>query len=155
MTPLSDVTSGTAALRPDPGVGIRPDSGPATACLPYSAESVGVARRLVATKLLEWGLPGLVDDASLIVSELVTNAVKTGCQTRLVVAVRRPSDRIVRVLVGDGSRMMPVMIQTRPGATSGRGLAMVHKLTRGRWGVTPRPFGKVVHADLSVAAARR
>ncbi|WP_224278151.1 ATP-binding protein [Streptomyces sp. LS1784] len=133
--------SGAAA----PRVAIRP----ATACLPYRAESVGAARRLVDAKLREWELDALVDDALLIVSELATNAVETGCQTRMVVAVRRPSDRIVRILVGDGSRTMPVMIQAGPYATSGRGLALVHRLTQGRWGVSPRPFGKVVHADLS------
>ncbi|MFJ7911106.1 ATP-binding protein [Kitasatospora sp. NPDC096204] len=128
-----------------PRVAIRP----ATACLPYRAESVGAARRVVGAKLREWELDSLVDDALLIVSELATNAVETGCQTRMVVAVRRPSDRIVRILVGDGSRTMPVMIQAGSYATSGRGLALVHRLAQGRWGVSPRPFGKVVHADLS------
>ncbi|MFE7592235.1 ATP-binding protein [Kitasatospora sp. NPDC057512] len=123
--------------------------GPATVCLPYQAESVGAARRLVGAKLREWELDELMEDALLIVSELATNAVETGCQTRMVVAVRRPSDRVVRILVGDGSRAMPVMIQAGPYATSGRGLALVHRLTQGRWGASPRPFGKVVHADLS------
>ncbi|MEV7936542.1 ATP-binding protein [Kitasatospora sp. NPDC088264] len=121
---------------------------PATIRLPYQAESVGAARRFVVAKLREWGLDDLVDDASLIASELATNAVRTGCQTRMIVAVRRPSDRIIRILVGDGSCSMPVMIQAEPDATSGRGLAMVHRLTQGRWGASPRPFGKVVHADL-------
>ncbi|MEU1284858.1 ATP-binding protein [Kitasatospora sp. NPDC005856] len=125
---------------------------PATASLPYQAESVGAARRVVGAKLREWELDALVDDALLIVSELATNAVETGCQTRMVVAVRRPSDRIVRILVGDGSRTMPVMIQAGPYATSGRGLALVHRLTQGRWGVSLRPFGKVVHADLATSA---
>ncbi|MET8626114.1 ATP-binding protein [Kitasatospora sp. NPDC004669] len=125
---------------------------PATACLPYHPESVTAARRLVVAKLREWGLDDLVDDAAVIVSELATNSVKTGCQTRMVVAVRRPTDRIVRILVGDGSRSMPVMIQAGLDATSGRGLAMVHRLTHGRWGVTPLPFGKVVHADLATPA---
>ncbi|MBO1412999.1 ATP-binding protein [Streptomyces sp. FH025] len=87
----------------------------------------------------------------MVVSELATNAVETGCQMRMIVAVRRPSERVVRILVGDGSRVMPVMIQAGPDATSGRGLAMVHRLTRGRWGVTVLPFGKVVHADLSTS----
>ncbi|MFD0407708.1 ATP-binding protein [Kitasatospora sp. NPDC127116] len=137
------VTTGTD-FDAAPRVAIRP-----TACLPYQAESVGAARRLVGAKLREWELDALVDDALLIVSELATNAVETGCQTRMVVAVRRPSDRTVRILVGDGSRAMPVRIQAGPYATSGRGLALVHRLTQGRWGVSLRPFGKVVHADLS------
>ncbi|GGU80437.1 ATP-binding protein [Kitasatospora aureofaciens] len=120
-----------------------------TVRLPYRSESVAAARRFVGAQLREWGLDDLVDDAALIVSELVTNSIKTGCQTRMLVGVRRPTDYTVRILVGDGSRSMPVMVQARPDATSGRGLAMVHRLTHGRWGVTPLPFGKVVHADLA------
>ncbi|MET9179303.1 ATP-binding protein [Kitasatospora aureofaciens] len=122
----------------------------ASVCLPYGPESVGAARRFVDTQLRDWGLDDLVDDAALIVSELVTNSIKTGCQTRMLVGIRRPTNRMVRILVGDGSRSMPVMVQARPDATSGRGLAMVHRLTHGRWGVTPLPFGKVVHADLAM-----
>ncbi|MFG2842747.1 ATP-binding protein [Kitasatospora sp. NPDC048296] len=120
--------------------------------LPYLPESVAAARRFVAAKLHEWELDDLVDDAAVIVSELTTNSFKTGCQTRMLVGVRRPTDRIVRILVGDGSRSMPVMIQAGRDATSGRGLAMVHRLTHGRWGVTLLPFGKVVHADLATPA---
>ncbi|CAM5340671.1 ATP-binding protein [Streptomyces viridifaciens] len=124
----------------------------ASLLLPYQPESVAAARRLVGAKLRDWGLNDLVDDAALIISELVTNSIKTGCQTRMLVGVRRPTDRTVRILVGDGSRSMPVMVQARPDATSGRGLEMVHRLTHGRWGVTPLPFGKVVHADLATPA---
>ncbi|MFG2844684.1 ATP-binding protein [Kitasatospora sp. NPDC048296] len=87
----------------------------------------------------------------MIVSELTTNSVKTGCQTRMVVAVRRPTDQIIRIIVGDGSRSMPAMVDAGPDRTSGRGLAIVHRLTRGRWGVTLLPLGKIVHADLAVA----
>ncbi|MGW2868725.1 ATP-binding protein [Kitasatospora sp. NPDC001225] len=122
---------------------------PATICLPYRPESVSAARRFIRVKLREWGLDDLVDDSAVIVSELATNSSKTGCHTRMLVGVRRPTDRIVRILVGDGSRSMPVMIQAGPDATSGRGLAMVHRLTHGHWGVTLLPFGKVVHADLT------
>ena len=125
---------------------------PLTLCLPYRPESVVAARHFVRAKLRAWGLDELVDDAAVIVSELVTNSIKTGCQTRMLVGVRRPTDRTVRILVGDGTRSMPVVIQARPDATSGRGLAMVHRLTHGRWGVTPLPFGKVVHADLATPA---
>ncbi|MFJ9693797.1 ATP-binding protein [Kitasatospora sp. NPDC101183] len=147
MTLLSNATRGT--LRLDLGVKVHQRAEPATVCLPYQPASVAAARKLVRAKLREWGLDVLIDDATLVVSELVTNAVKTGCQTRMVVAVRRPSPDRVRILVGDGSRVMPVMIRAGHDATSGRGLAMVHRLTRGRWGITPLPLGKIVHADLT------
>ncbi|MFE7594584.1 ATP-binding protein [Kitasatospora sp. NPDC057512] len=152
MTLLSKAVRGDAVLQqvPDASAHLRSASG--TVCLPYQPESVGVARRFVCARLREWGLDDLVDDSAVIVSELVTNSSKTGCHTRMLVGVRRPTDRVVRILVGDGSRSMPVMIQAGPDATSGRGLAMVHRLTNGRWGVTLLPFGKVVHADLTTPA---
>ncbi|MFJ7247168.1 ATP-binding protein [Kitasatospora sp. NPDC098652] len=149
MTLLSNALRGDAVLHQIPDASTRPRATPATVCLPYRPESVGAARRFVCAQLREWGLDDLVDDAVVIVSELATNSIKTGCQTRMLIGVRRPSDRIVRILVGDGSRSMPVMVQAGPDATSGRGLSMVHRLTHGRWGVTPLPFGKVVHADLA------
>ncbi|MFB7379263.1 ATP-binding protein [Kitasatospora purpeofusca] len=124
---------------------------PATVCLPYRPESVAASRRFVCAKLREWGLDALANEASLVVSELTTNSVKTGCQTRMMVAVRRPTDRIVRILVSDGSCAMPVMVDAGFQATSGRGLALVHSLTQGRWGARRLSFGKIVHADLAIA----
>ncbi|WP_093859711.1 ATP-binding protein [Streptomyces sp. TLI_053] len=131
--------------------GVSEFSAPATVCLPYRPESVAVARRFVCAKLREWGLDVLTDEASLVVSELATNSVRTGCQARMMVAVRRPTDRIVRILVSDGSRVLPVMVDAGDQATSGRGLAMVHSLTHGRWGAKRLPFGKIIHADLAIA----
>ncbi|GAB7180453.1 ATP-binding SpoIIE family protein phosphatase [Kitasatospora sp. Ki12] len=152
MTVLSNVVRGDAVLQQGPDASVHLPAGLATICLPYRPDSVGTARRFVRARLRGWGLDELVDDAVVIVSELATNAVETCCQTRMLVGVRRPSDRTLRILVGDGSRSMPVMVQAGPDATSGRGLAMVHRLTHGRWGVTPLPFGKVVHADLPTPA---
>ncbi|MFJ7910193.1 ATP-binding protein [Kitasatospora sp. NPDC096204] len=122
--------------------------GPATVRLPYVAQSAAAARRLVRAKLTEWELPDLIDDALLIVSELVANALGTGCQTHMVVAIRRPTNRTVRLLVSDGSASLPVRINAGPGAESGRGLDLVHTLTNAKWGVQLWPRGKVVHADL-------
>ncbi|MGW3078587.1 ATP-binding protein [Kitasatospora sp. NPDC001132] len=83
MTLLSNVARGNAALPP-------PE--PATICPPHLPESVGVARRFVSGKLREWGLDDLVDDASVVVSELTTNALKTGCQTRMVIQCHEVKD---------------------------------------------------------------
>ncbi|MEV0192024.1 ATP-binding protein [Kitasatospora purpeofusca] len=143
MTLTSNVAGG--------GVELRNSSRPATVCLPYRPESVAAARRCVQAKLCEWGLDDLVDDALVIVSELTSNAVRTGCQAHLLVAVRRPTGHFVRILVGDGSCTMPVMINAGAEATSGRGLGIVHRLTHGRWGATLFPLGKIVHADLMIA----
>ncbi|MFG2821725.1 ATP-binding protein [Kitasatospora sp. NPDC048365] len=124
---------------------------PATARLPYEPQSARAARRLVRDKLTQWELADLVDDALVIVSELVSNAAKTGCHQEMVVAIRRITERTVRISVRDGSRALPVMVTAGLADTSGRGLALVHKLTGGHWGATPEPRGKTVHADLRVS----
>ncbi|MFF4814768.1 ATP-binding protein [Kitasatospora sp. NPDC001309] len=123
---------------------------PATALLPYRGESVGEARRMVRGKLVEWGLPELIDAAEVVVSELVTNAVKTGCLARMAVTVRRVTDRTVRVAVRDGSRILPVLMVAGEDEEGHRGLALVHHLTGGRWGASVEVWGKIVHADLVV-----
>ncbi|MEU9617247.1 ATP-binding protein, partial [Streptomyces sp. NPDC048209] len=137
----------TVAERP---ASVQP-SAPATAMLPYTPEAAGAARRLVHDKLGEWGLPHLIDDAELIVSELVANAAKTGCQRRMTVAIRRPAEQTVRISVRDGSRVLPCLLLVGDDAPGGRGLAIVHALTGGRWGASPEGLGKTVHADLNVS----
>ncbi|MGA5823437.1 ATP-binding protein [Kitasatospora sp. NPDC094028] len=116
--------------------------------LPYRPEAAGVARRLIRQKLTAWELPELVDPATLIISELVGNAVKTGCQAFMVVRVHRLQTS-VRLAVRDGSRILPVLLAAGEDDECHRGLALVHMLTAGRWGVTPDSFGKTVYADLA------
>ncbi|MFF2044414.1 ATP-binding protein [Kitasatospora sp. NPDC058170] len=90
----------------------------------------------------------LIDAAELIVSELVGNAVKTGCQTFMVVKVRRITTTTVRISVRDGSRVLSVMVSAGPCDERHRGLALVNAMTGGHWGATAEAFGKTVHADL-------
>jgi two-component sensor histidine kinase len=104
----------------------------------------------VRQKLTEWRLQRLIDPAELIVSELVGNAIKTGCHTRMVVRIRRSSDGLVRISVRDGSRTMPVLLQAADNDECHRGLALVNMLTGGQWGATPDAYGKTVHADLRI-----
>ncbi|MFF2080627.1 ATP-binding protein [Kitasatospora sp. NPDC058162] len=118
------------------------------ASLPYAPQSATVARRLVRTTLPKWGLEDLVEAAELIVSELVGNAAKTGCQLEMTVTVARITDRCARISVRDGSRTLPCLIDAGPAAESGRGMALVHHLTRGHWGAELETYGKTVHADL-------
>ncbi|MEV8322941.1 ATP-binding protein [Kitasatospora sp. NPDC056731] len=125
--------------------------GPATLRLPYTTASALTARRMVRAKLTEWNLPHLIDDAELIMSELVGNAAKTGCQTSMMVGIRRATSDTVRLLVSDGSASLPVLIDAGPDAESGRGLALVDQLTHQRWGVTAWPRGKLVHATLAAS----
>ncbi|MEV7190052.1 ATP-binding protein [Kitasatospora sp. NPDC093102] len=109
-----------------------PAADAARALLPYEPQSASAARRLVRTALRAWGLEDLVEAGELIVSELVGNAVRTGCRRKMTVTVERVTERCVRISVRDG------------------GLALVHRLTGGHWGASLEPFGKTVHADLRI-----
>ncbi|MFH9355367.1 ATP-binding protein [Kitasatospora sp. NPDC017646] len=131
----------------------RPAASCARTLLPYEPQAASAARRLVRTALRGWGLEDLVEAGELIISELVANAAKTGCQRKMTVSVERITDRCVRISVRDGSRVLPCLIDAGPAAESGRGMALVHHLTGGHWGATPEPYGKTVHADLRTRSA--
>jgi hypothetical protein len=104
------------------------------------------ARRFLEQSLARWGYTGpLVDDARLLVSELVTNAV-THARSPLSVSIRsqHPS---VRVSVRDESPIKPIVRAPRPDADSGRGLQIVAAVSR-HWGVDAAPEGKTVWAEV-------
>ncbi len=118
--------------------------------LPYLPEAAGQARRFVRDALVDWGLEQLIDVGVLVASELVTNAAKTGCQQQMTVGVRWISPVTLRIAVRDGSCILPVLIRASRSAECHRGLALVDRLTDGRWGATVEVAGKVVHADLTI-----
>lgn len=115
---------------------------------PREAGSARRARRLVTEALDDWGLPGLAEDARLIVTELVSNAVKHTRSSSLRVTVTLLRGRgVVRVAVVDKSRAVPVMRVHSPDRESGRGLAVIDALSR--WGYDRLPWGKRVWAELA------
>jgi len=105
------------------------------------------ARDLVTEACLRWDLPDLVPAASVITTELVTNAVQHagGC-SYLTLSL---DARFLRVSVRDSSDAPPVPRQPAPLAPNGRGLLIVDSLATG-WGYVPYPPGKVVWASLRV-----
>jgi serine/threonine-protein kinase RsbW len=97
---------------------------------PPAPLSPGRARRLLAYHLIAWGLPGLVDTAGLVVSELVTNAIIHGCPDGHVLRTRfERLERGVRIEVHDADRRKPERGQASADAESGRGLDLVDALT--------------------------
>jgi len=100
---------------------------------PGTPESVGLAREFVARLLAENELPGLVDEAQLVASELATNAVRHA-RTPFVVSLER-IDGHVTISVRDGSSVVPVVEPPGHLATRGHGLMMVNALSL-KWGVT-------------------
>ena len=122
-----------------------------------------VARVFTSSTLTKWKALTIIDDACLIVSELVTNAVKaTGNMgTRptwpelegvAVITVRLVGlkDSIV-IEVRDGEPSEPVLKDATLDEDSGRGLFLVDSLAS-RWGSRPYLDGKVVWAELPVYA---
>ncbi|MEF3112390.1 ATP-binding protein [Streptomyces chrestomyceticus] len=115
--------------------------------LPCTPESVGRARRLVVTALKTWGLYELADEATLITSELVTNALKHSKCRYMRLRVSRPASDRVLVIVTDRSVAPPILRAPDEKEMNGRGLLLVDVLSN-RWGAARRPFGKSVWAEL-------
>ena len=120
--------------------------------LPRTVAAPGVARRALRRWMdaLECG-GDVVEDAVLLVSEVVTNAVVHACSApRLIVTV--VGDRL-RVEVHDGSRALPVM-QPSSLAIGGRGLRIVDQLADA-WGASITSTGKVVWIEQRLVARPR
>lgn len=113
--------------------------------LPGSTASAGAARRFVDQVLDEAGRAALTYVASLLVSELVANAVlHTG--TAITVVVRLDDDT-ARIEVHDGSHQLPMRKHYSSMSGTGRGLMMVDRLASS-WGAEPTADGKVVWAEI-------
>ncbi|MEU0857523.1 ATP-binding protein [Streptomyces griseofuscus] len=95
---------------------------------------IGGLRRLGVAKLRYLGNESLLDDAKLLISELVTNALRYGgggeIGFRLIVTVRR-----VVIAVNDGSPVTPRLSVVGADEQSGRGLLLVASLADD-WGVS-------------------
>ncbi|MFJ9862379.1 ATP-binding protein [Streptomyces albogriseolus] len=102
------------------------------------ARRVGMARRLTAARLRYCGLEALVDDAKLIVSELVTNAIQhgDGDQITFTMTVR---DGFLSLAVHGETPGRPVVRNAPEDAECGRGLFLVDCLASvhgGTWGTS-------------------
>lgn len=111
--------------------------------LPADPAVVSTARTLVGQQLAAWGLSGLADDTGLIVSELVTNAIRYG---EGPVRLRLIRDRGLVCEVTDGNSAAPQMRMARSGDEGGRGLFLVMNLSR-RWGTRYGGYGKTVWSE--------
>ena len=103
--------------------------------------------RLVTAALVSlWGLPDLREDAQLIVSELVTNAVQHAPGGEPLELELSRQDRGIRISLADSSADHPVVVVAadRP---RGRGMLLIEALCTA-WGAEDRPGGKRVWVDL-------
>jgi anti-sigma regulatory factor (Ser/Thr protein kinase) len=120
--------------------------------LPGIPESVPVARWRVRAALSSCGLGEYADDAEIITSELVTNAVQHACdngaKTIGVTLTHAGSPAAVTVVVSDSSPRGLIKCDTPPGSEQGRGLQIVQALSA-HWGWRQEDGGKAVFAVLA------
>ncbi|MEV8534513.1 ATP-binding SpoIIE family protein phosphatase [Streptomyces sp. NPDC051211] len=110
----------------------------------------GRARRFARRALSRWGLEELTDSLELLVSEVVTNAVR---YAERPVTLRLLRTDVLRCEVGDDSPQLPRQRRARDTDEGGRGLFLVNRMAR-RWGATRLSSGKVVWFELALPAAR-
>jgi len=115
--------------------------------LPFEPAAAATARREVGGWLELLGLSPLVDDATLVVSELIANALRHAQPPIALHAVRLREG--VRLEISDGSHDAMAPQSRIPDVTdpNGRGLGIVSALTND-WGVRADPHGKTVWAEL-------
>jgi hypothetical protein len=143
------------ALTLQSGLGAR---GFAARALTGDLQEAAAARHFARCTLFDWDMGPLVEDAAVIVSELVTNAMRYGLGCPLSPpATSRPvwlglllQETTVLCAVSDPSPEIPVVKEPDYLAESGRGLHIIDSLSDA-WGWTsPDHAGKTVWAEVGL-----
>ncbi|MCF3131170.1 ATP-binding SpoIIE family protein phosphatase [Streptomyces olivochromogenes] len=118
--------------------------------LPADLSQVATAREFVERQLAQWGLDDLAFATELIVSELVTNAIRYAGGP---VGVRLVRDRVLVIEVSDPGVTRPRVRRARDTDEGGRGLFLVSELAD-RWGSRFTGSGKTIWAEQTVQPVR-
>ncbi|MEU2716284.1 ATP-binding SpoIIE family protein phosphatase [Streptomyces sp. NPDC007205] len=131
----------TRALAPDQVAGWE---------IPNDPAAVSEARKITSSLLSAWDLEEAAFTTELVVSELVTNAIRYGgdpIQLRLI------RDAALVCEVSDGSSTAPHLRSARLYDEGGRGLGLVAQLTD-RWGTRHTPHGKTIWTEQSLPSGK-
>jgi serine phosphatase RsbU (regulator of sigma subunit)/anti-sigma regulatory factor (Ser/Thr protein kinase) len=109
--------------------------------------AVRTARALIRDPLKRWGLEDLIDASELLVSELVTNAIRYANGEVMLRLILEPDSLVCEV--HDSSPALPRVLQVDKDAENGRGLHVVSQLAA-RWGARRTLSGKVVWCEQGV-----
>ena len=121
---------------------IEVTSASAEAVVPNRPDSTPAARAFLARLLDGWGVADeVIDDASLLATELLSNAVRHG--TGLVTLRVEVEQDVVHVRVHDDAAGQPVVKESDPTSIGGRGLFLV-ECVADQWGSDPDDAGKTV-----------
>nr|WP_063835385.1 ATP-binding protein [Streptomyces sp. NRRL S-118] len=122
--------------------------------LPARAESVARARRLVRDRLAVWRVEGdVLDTATLVVSELFTNAVVHTASGRVVCELRDVGGRLRIAVQDEGCPAAEPRLRQVDAEERGRGLLLVEAMC-GAWGAHHARHGAgwIVWAELALDA---
>ncbi|MFI2262648.1 SpoIIE family protein phosphatase [Streptomyces tubercidicus] len=111
--------------------------------LPAEPAAVGKARELATGQLREWGLAELSYATELVVSELVTNAVRHAAGP---LHLRLLRDRTLLTEVSDTAHTSPHLRHSASDDEGGRGLFIIAQLVQ-RWGTRYTPYGKTIWTE--------
>ncbi|MFI6856619.1 SpoIIE family protein phosphatase [Streptomyces sp. NPDC050416] len=117
--------------------------------LPADPALVGEVRALAMRRMADWGLDETAFAAELILSELITNAVRHGTGP---IRVRLLYGRTLICEVSDVSNTAPHLRRAASTDEGGRGLFLVAQLSQS-WGTRYLPEGKVIWAECGLDAA--
>lgn len=117
--------------------------------VPFDPASVAAMRDAVAAKLADWRLAELEFTTELVLSELITNAIRYGSPP---VRVRLLRDRALICEVSDSSSTAPHLRYAATMDEGGRGLFLVAQMTA-RWGTRYTHEGKVIWAEQPLPSA--
>ncbi|MFI1159446.1 SpoIIE family protein phosphatase [Streptomyces sioyaensis] len=108
--------------------------------------AVGPVRNACIRQLADWGLQHIAYGTELILSELITNAIRYGAEP---IHVRLLLTRTLICEVSDGSSTSPHIRQAKDTDEEGRGLFLVAQFAE-RWGTRYSPRGKTIWATQAV-----
>ncbi|EST39063.1 hypothetical protein N566_04060 [Streptomycetaceae bacterium MP113-05] len=114
-------------------------------------QSVARARDQAVEQLARWGLNELADTTELLVSELVTNALRHG---EGEIRLRLLLDRTLVCEVWDSGLVQPRRRRARATDEGGRGLQLVQLLSEA-WGSRRTPHGKTVWFEMALPDGER
>lgn len=118
-----------------------------TTSLPADLTAAGAARTLIRTWLPRWGLSHLQDDAELVASELVANAMRHGAAP-VTLTIGSNEGHLVLAVEDAAATLLPIPRQASDEATGGRGMILIGALSA-RWGCSAGTYSKVVWAELA------
>lgn len=135
-----------------------PLEGPVSLTLPFTSESAGDARRALVSWMQHHGSPApVVDDARLVATELVANAIRHADplgNARILVRWRQVGDDLLLSVYDGGGAALPTLRHPADDSESGRGLAIIDALSL-KWSVEWLRGARAVHVYLPLGETTR